>query len=285
MSITGAAAVAGVMGWPVGHSRSPAIHNYWLRKFGIDGVYVPFAVPPERAREALRALPELGIRGTNVTLPHKEAAFGTMDETDSVASRMKAVNTVTVREDGSLHGGNTDAFGFLEALKEGCPGWRGGSGPAVILGAGGAARALVVGLQDAGVPDIRIANRTPARADAIAGEFGPPARAVGWAEREEALDGCALLVNATSLGMKGAEKLEIRLDALPPAAVVCDIVYTPLRTDLLRDAGDRGNPTVDGLGMLLHQARPGFAAWFGRDPRPDRTLRALLEAGLETEPP
>ena len=283
MSFTGAAAVAGVMGWPVDHSRSPAIHNFWLRKYGIDGVYVPFAVRPEHAREALRALPSLGIQGTNVTLPHKETAFEAVDETDAVASRMKAVNTVIVREDGSLYGQNTDAFGFLEALKEGCPDWRGDRGPAVILGAGGAARALAVGLQDAGVPDIRIFNRTAARAEALAGEFGPPVRAMRWEERGEALAGSALLVNATSLGMTGKDDLEIRLDALPAAAVVCDIVYTPLRTSLLREAEGRGNPTVDGLGMLLHQARPGFSAWFGCDPLPDRALRDLLTTGLETE--
>ena len=284
MNFTGAAAIAGVMGWPVGHSRSPAIHNYWLRKFGIDGVYIPFAVRPERTREAIHALPSLGIRGTNVTLPHKEAAFESVDETDSVAARVKAVNTVTVREDGSLYGQNTDAFGFLEALKESCPGWRGDDGPAVILGAGGAARALAAGLQDAGVPDIRVANRTSARAQALAGEFGPPVRAVRWTEREDALAGSALLVNATSLGMRGKDDLEVRLDALPAAAVVCDIVYTPLRTGLLRNAESRGNRTVDGLGMLLHQARPGFAAWFGRDPSPDQALRDLLATGLKTEP-
>lgn len=281
MSFTGAAAVAGVIGWPVGHSRSPVIHNHWLDRFGIDGVYVPLAVPPERVGDALRALPALGIKGVNVTLPHKRAAFAAMDETDPEAARMKAVNTVIVREDGSLFGRNTDAFGFVAALEESSPGRSAADGPVAVLGAGGAARAVVAGLLDAGAREIRVANRTPERARALALEFGSGVRAAEWGDRAAILAGAALLVNATSLGMKGRESLDLDMSALPSSAVVCDIVYTPLKTELLRAAEARGNPSVDGLGMLLHQARPGFAAWFGVDPKPDRTLRELVAADLD----
>ena len=205
MSFTGAAAVAGVIGWPVSHSRSPVIHNHWLDRFGIDGVYVPLAVPPDRVESALRALPALGIRGVNVTLPHKQAAFAVMDETDPAATRMKAVNTVVVRGDGSLFGRNTDSFGFVAALGESCPDWSAARGPAVVLGAGGAARALVAGLRDAGVREIRVANRTPERARMLALESGSGTSAAEWGERAGILAGAALLVNATSLGMKGRE--------------------------------------------------------------------------------
>jgi shikimate dehydrogenase len=277
---TGAAVVAGVCGWPVRHSRSPRIHNYWLRRYGIDGVYVPFAVDPARAVDAFRSLPLLGIRGLNVTVPNKEHAFRAMDALDPSARRMKAVNTIVVRDDGSLHGSNTDAYGFLESLRESRPGWRADAGPAVILGAGGAARAIVAGLQEAGAPEIRLLNRTTERAAAVADEFGRPVATVSWAERAEALDGAALLVNATSLGMDGKPALEIALDALPRAAVVYDIVYVPLETPLLAAARARGNPAIDGLGMLLHQARPGFRAWFGTDPEVDPGLRAHVLADL-----
>lgn len=270
---TGAAAVAGIAGWPVAHSRSPRIHNYWLAKYAIDGVYVPFPVAPDRAEAAFRALPALGIRGCNVTVPHKETAYRAMDSLDRAAERMKAVNTVVVKDDGSLHGSNTDSYGFLESLREGQPGWRAGAGPVVILGAGGAARALVAGLQDAGATEIRIANRTTERAEAIASEFGDGVTPVSWDDRAAALDGATLLVNATSLGMQGKDALDIALDPLPEAAVVYDIVYVPLETPLLAAARKRGNPAVDGLGMLLHQARPGFHAWFGADPDVDGALR------------
>ncbi|MEX2455371.1 MAG: shikimate dehydrogenase [Rhodospirillaceae bacterium] len=277
---TGAAVVAGIAGWPVRHSRSPRIHNYWLRRYAIDGVYVPFPIQPERAAEAFRALAALGIRGLNVTVPHKEQAFRAMDSLDRVAERMKAVNTVVVCSDGTLHGTNTDAYGFLESLRKAKPGWAAGAGPAVVLGAGGAARAIAAGLQDAGAPEIRIVNRTADRAGAIAAEFGAPVRAVAWDARAEALDGAMLLVNATSLGMEGKPPLDIALDALPREATVYDIVYVPLETPLLAAARARGNSAVDGLGMLLHQARPGFHAWFGTDPAVDAALRAHVLADL-----
>lgn len=278
MTFTGAAIVAGVAGWPIKHSRSPRIHNYWLRKYAIDGVYVPFAIDPDGAHDAFRSIPKLGLAGMNVTVPHKETAYRAMDEVDRWAQRLKAVNTIVLR-DGALYGANTDAYGFLESLREAHPGWQADAGPAVVLGAGGAARAIVAGLQDAGAPEIRITNRTPERADALQDEFGAPILTVAWDNREAALDGAALLVNTTSLGMEGQPPLDLALDALPSDAVVYDIVYVPLETPLLAAARARGNPAVDGLGMLLHQARPGFRDWFGTDPAVDQILRDhVLEA-------
>ena len=280
MSFTGAAVVAGVAGWPVSHSRSPRIHNFWLEKYGIDGVYVPLSVPPDRIGEALRTLSAMGLVGVNVTVPHKQAAFAAMNAVDSRAERMQAVNTVTVRDDGSLYGENTDGFGFMEALAGSCSEWRAGSGPAVVVGAGGAARAIVASLQDAGAPEIRVTNRTRERAEALEREFGEPVRAVPWRRRTGILEDAALLVNATSLGMRGAAPLELDLSALSVGAIVYDIVYAPLETPLLKAARSRGNAAVDGLGMLLHQARPGFRSWFGRDPAVDRGLRDHVLADL-----
>ncbi len=280
MTISGKAIVAGVMGWPVGHSRSPRLHNFWLARTGIDGAYVPFAVPPDRVEQALRALPAFGFAGTNVTIPHKEAAFAAVDETDAIARRIGAVNTVFVKEDGALAGTNTDAFGFVEALRGRLGAWSGAGAVAVVLGAGGAARAIVAALQDEGASEIRLVNRTAARAEAIRERFGSPVVAVGWDEREAALDGAAFLVNTTALGMQGGEALDIRLDALPDGAVVNDIVYTPLETTLLASARARGLRAVDGLEMLLHQARPGFAGWYGVEPAVDDALRAHVAADL-----
>lgn len=279
MSFTGGAIVAGVAGWPIKHSRSPRIHNYWLRQYGIDGVYVPLAMPLEGAKEAIRMLPSLGIRGLNVTVPNKEEAYKAMDEVDRWAQRMKAVNTIVVR-DGILYGANTDAFGFLESLRDARPDWRADVGPAVVLGAGGAARAVVAGLQDEGAPEIRILNRTPERAAAIRDEFGKPVRPMMWEQRGSALANAALLVNTTSLGMEGLPPLDIDLGKLPENAVVYDIVYVPLETPLLAAARARGNPAIDGLGMLLHQARPGFREWFGIDPTVDEALRDHVLADL-----
>ena len=276
---TGAAVVAGVCGWPIKHSRSPRIHNYWLRQYGIDGVYVPFAIPPEGAKDAIRMLPALGIRGMNVTVPNKEEAYNAMDEVDRWAQRLKAVNTIVVR-DGLLYGANTDAFGFLESLREAQPGWRADAGPVVVLGAGGAARAIVAGLQDEGAPEIRIANRTPERAAAIRDEFGNAVRLIPWEQRADALGDAALLINTTSLGMEGQPALDIDLMKLPATSVVYDIVYVPLETPLLAAARARGNPAIDGLGMLLHQARPGFRKWFGTDPVVDQALRDHVLAVL-----
>ena len=219
------------------------------------------------------ALPAFGFAGVNLTVPHKEAALEIVDMCDHTAARIGAINTVVVRPDGSIEGRNTDGPGFLQSVREGAPQWQAGDGPVTLIGAGGAARAVCVTLQEAGAPEIRIVNRTAERASGLANEFGSPTVAVPWAARAAALDGVSLLVNATTLGMRGQPPLDLDLDLLPQAAVVTDIVYTPLKTALLRDAETRNNRTVDGLGMLLHQARPGFAAWFGREPEVTPELR------------
>lgn len=277
--LSGRARLAGVMGWPIGHSLSPRLHGYWLRHYGIDGAYLPLAVAPERLEQALRALPALGLRGTNLTIPHKEQALAMVDGATPTARRVGAINTVLVQDDGALHGDNTDGFGLLASLAEARPDWRADAGPAVLLGAGGAARAIAVALLDAGVPELRLVNRTRARAEALADGLGRGVQVVDWPEREIALDGAALLVNTTSLGMNGQPPLEIALEALPQSALVSDIVYVPLETPLLAAARTRGHPVVDGLGMLLHQARPGFRAWFGVDPEVTDELRRVVLAG------
>ncbi|AWK86044.1 shikimate dehydrogenase [Azospirillum thermophilum] len=279
MIISAKATLAGVMGWPIGHSRSPRLHNYWLQQYGIDGAYVPLAVPPERGEQAIRALPALGFRGCNVTVPYKELAYRTVDRLDPMAERMRAVNAIVVAGDGSLEGRNTDGFGFLENLKAGCPDWSAAAGPAVVIGAGGAARAVVVSLLDAGVPEVRLANRTRARAEELAAEIGGAVTVVDWVSRETALEGAALLVNTTTQGMAGQPPLDLDLRALPVTAVVNDIVYVPLTTPLLAAAAARGNRVVDGIGMLLHQARPAFAAWFGAEPQVTPELRRFVLEG------
>jgi shikimate dehydrogenase len=285
MCPTGAARVAGVMGWPVAHSRSPMLHGHWLQRYGIDGAYVPMAVHPDHLERALRALPALGFAGCNLTIPHKEAALALVDRVDPTASRIGAVNTIIVDRDGALEGRNTDGFGFLENLRSAVAGFDIAAGVAVVLGAGGAARAVVAALIDEGVPEIRLVNRSRGRAEALAQAVAvadAPAvvQLVDWDERAAALAGAELLVNSTSLGMHGAPPLDLPLDALPTTALVNDIVYVPLETPLLHAAARRGNPVVDGLGMLLHQARPGFAAWFGVAPSVTPELRAVLEATL-----
>ena len=271
MMPSGAAAVAGVMGWPVAHSRSPRLHGFWLRHYGIDGAYVPLAVPPAGLERALRALPALGMKGCNVTLPHKQAALALADGADAPARRIGAANTVTVAADGRLQASNSDAFGFMANLEQKAPAWR-RDRPALVLGAGGAARAVLVALLEAGVPEVRLANRTAARAQALARAFAPAVHAVAWRERAQALAGTGLLVNATQLGMTGQPPLELALSPLASDATVCDLVYAPLETGLLRRARRRRLAAVDGLGMLLHQAQPGFAAWFGRWPEVTKAL-------------
>lgn len=280
MTLSGKARLAGVIGWPVGHSRSPRLHGWWLDRYGIDGAYVPLAVPPDRIVEAVRALPALGFRGANVTVPHKEAVIEAIDRIDPQARRIGAVNTIVVAEDGSLEGRNTDGFGFLENLRGGAAAWTAEAGPAVVLGAGGASRAILVALADAGVPEIRLINRTAERAERLAAELGGPIRVMAWEDRSAALDQAALLVNTTTQGMAGHPPLDLSLDRLPRTATVTDIVYTPLVTPLLAAAAARGNGVVDGLGMLLHQARPGFEAWFGRSPEVPPDLRRFMLEGL-----
>lgn len=276
MLLTGKARVAGVIGWPVAHSRSPRLHGHWLRVHGIDGAYVPLAVPPDRIDAAIRALPALGFAGANVTVPHKEAALRLADEADTLARRIGAANTLVVQPDGRIFASNTDAFGFLENLRDRAPAFRAVSGAAVVLGAGGAARAVIAALADAGTPEIRIVNRTLERAESLCALAPAVARAVPWAQLARALADAALLVNTTSLGMVGQPPLAIDLGLLPPTALVNDIVYTPLKTALLKGAAARGNPVIDGIGMLLHQARPGFRAWFGQEPAVTDELRRIV---------
>lgn len=275
MAISGKAKLAGVMGWPVAHSLSPRLHGYWLECHRVDGAYVPLAVPPEKFASALHALPALGFAGANVTVPHKEAALAVVDRLEPLAERIGAVNTIVIDADGTLEGRNTDAFGFVANLDDGAPGWRKAASPAVVLGAGGAARAVVAALADLGI-SVRLVNRTVERAQALAEAIGGTIDIVSWSERADALDGAGLLVNTTTLGMTGKPTLDLALGPLPKTATVNDIVYAPLRTDLLQAAAARGNRTVDGLGMLLHQARPGFAAWFGVEPEVTAELRAFV---------
>lgn len=275
MILSGKAKIAGIFGWPISHSRSPRLHGFWLEKYDVDGTYIPLAVTPENFETAFRALPSLGFRGVNITVPHKEAALANCDIVDDQARRIGAVNTVVVDEKGALIGSNTDAFGFIENIRQETD-WSAERGPALVLGAGGAARAVAVALIDAGVPTVRVANRTRARADAFSAEFGDRVSVVDWNARGDALDDLGLLVNTTTLGMKGHDPLDLDLSGLAKDAVVNDIVYTPLQTPLLRDAAARGNRTVDGLGMLLHQAQPGFEKWFGIRPSVDDTLRRFV---------
>jgi len=270
--------LAGVMGDPVMHSRSPKLHNYWLAKYGLAGSYLPLAITAGYLRAALRALPALGFSGCNLTIPHKEAALGLVDKVDPLARRIGAVNCVVVAADGSLEGQNHDAFGYIESVREAQPSWRADRGPIVVIGAGGGARAVLVGLLDGGAREIRLVNRTPARAKSLARELGGPITALNWNEREAALEGAAMLINATNQGMVGEPALDLALDSLPVTALVSDIIYIPRETALLAAARKRGNPTVNGLGMLLHQARPAFHAWFGIMPEVTPELRATIEA-------
>jgi shikimate dehydrogenase len=272
--------LAGVMGWPVMHSRSPTLHNHWFGRYGLAGTYVPLAIAPPKLEAALRALAPLGFAGCNLTIPHKERACALVDDLDPVARRIGAISCVTVRSDGSLAGSNNDGYGFVENILQQQPHWRADHGPVVVIGAGGGARAVVYSLAERGAPEIRVTNRTAARAHALAQEFGLPVRPVAWQDRHAALDGAAMLVNTTSQGMVGQPPLDLPLDRLPSHALVADIVYVPLETPLLAAARRRGNPTVDGLGMLLHQARPAWRAWFGLEPEVTPDLRAALEATL-----
>lgn len=273
--LSGHARLAGVLGWPVSHSRSPRLHGYWLETLGIDGAYLPLPVHAVDFAAAVRSLAALGFRGANVTIPHKQAAFEVCDVVDATARRAGAVNTLVFR-DGRIEGSNTDGFGFLETVRDQAPGWQPADGPAVLLGAGGAARAIAAALLDAGCPLVTLVNRSRDRAEALARDLGGP---ITVAEAPP-LAGAALLVNTTSLGMQGHPPLEIDLAPLPAAAVVADIVYVPLETALLTAARERGLRAVEGLGMLLHQARPGFEAWFGVSPRVDPALRDLVAADI-----
>jgi shikimate dehydrogenase len=272
--------LAGVMGWPVMHSRSPKLHNYWLAQHGLIGAYVPLAIKEAGLEKALRALPALGFAGCNLTIPHKEQAMKIVDHLDPVAKRIGAMNCVIVGADGSLSGTNNDGFGYIASIREAKPDWRADAGPITVLGAGGAARAVLVSLIDEGAKEIRLTNRTASRAEDLAREFGGPIKTVAWNDRHDALEGAAMVINTTSQGMVGQPEMDLTLDLLPKSALVSDIVYIPLETPLLSAARQRGNTTVNGLGMLLHQARPAFKAWF--DVMPDVTpeLRKMIEATI-----
>ena len=269
-----------VIGWPVAHSRSPVIHRYWLKLYGLDGAYEMEAVRPEEIEDFLHSLGQWGYEGANVTLPHKEAALAAADRPDEAATAIGAANTLWLDAKGLLHASNTDAYGFMTHLAAEAPDWNKGSRPVMVLGAGGAARAILHGLLEAGASKILLANRTGGRAEALAQGFGSRVSVVPWEDRNRALAGSGLLVNATSLGMTGKPPLDLDLSALPKDATVADIVYSPLETPLLAAAKARGNRIVDGLGMLLHQAVPGFERWFGVRPLVTPELRAYVAAHL-----
>jgi len=274
---------AAIVGWPVEHSRSPALHGFWLKQHGVKGHYGRLPVEPNRA-----ALEELAAflrktpnaRGCNLTLPHKIDIMPLLDRIHPDAARIGAVNTVIKHDDGSLEGRNSDGFGFLSHLRASAPAWQPETGPVVVLGAGGAARAIVCTLMDAGVPELRLVNRTQESAVKLGAAFTPAdgRRIVidRWDERSDSLSGATLLVNTAAVGMTGKPPLEIALDHLPSHAAVADIVYNPLETKLLKDAAARGHKTIDGLGMLMHQAVPSFEAFFGVRPQVTPALRAAL---------
>ncbi|SEP60846.1 shikimate dehydrogenase [Loktanella sp. DSM 29012] len=268
--------LAGVIGFPIGHSASPRLHKYWLNRYGIAGDYVPLQVSEGSLETVIRALPQMGFVGANVTIPHKTSVMQIADHLSDRAILVGAANTLIFRADGKIHADNTDGYGFIANLKQGAPNWSAASGPALVLGAGGAARAIIVALADAGVPQILLANRTRPKAEALRAEFGTRIKVVDWVQAQDAVAEAHLIVNTTSLGMTGQPDLKLSLDGLSADTVVTDIVYKPLRTPLLEQAAARGCVTVDGLGMLLHQGVPGFERWFGTRPEVDDALRAAV---------
>jgi shikimate dehydrogenase len=272
--------LAAVMGWPISQSRSPMLHNYWFEHHGLAGSYVPLAIRPENLGAALRALPALTFAGCNLTIPHKQEAMRIVDEVDITATKIGAISCVVVRPDGSLAGSNNDWFGFVHNILEFVPDWRAETGPVAVMGAGGGARAVIYGLMQRGARDIRLCNRTHARALNLAKDFGGPITVLPWEQRHDAIEGIAMLVNATSQGMIGQAALDLKLDKLPVSALVNDIIYIPRETPLIAAARARGNRTVTGLGMLLHQGIPAWQAWFGMTPTVTAELRRRIEATL-----
>jgi len=272
--------LAGVMGMPIMHSRSPMLHNYWLKQQGMAGTYVPLAIKPDGLAAALRALQPLGFSGCNLTIPHKQAAMAIVDEVTESARLIGAISCVTVRADGTLLGSNNDAPGFIRNVREAQPNWRADAGPIVVIGAGGGSRAVCYGLIQEGAKEIRLVNRNLERAEALAADFGAPIKAYPWAQRNDLLEGAAMVVNTTSQGMVGQTDLDIQLDKLPTSALAADIVYIPLETPFLAAARTRGNPTVNGLGMLLHQGPLAWKMWFGLEPEVTAELRTLVEQSL-----
>ncbi|MGO4909782.1 shikimate dehydrogenase [Pseudorhodobacter sp. W20_MBD10_FR17] len=265
--------LAGVIGSPIAHSRSPILHNYWLKRYGIKGHYIPMDIGQGDLAEALRMLPRMGFVGLNVTIPHKETVIRLADIVTDRAALIGAANTLIFRSDGKIHADNTDGSGFIANLRQNAPDWQPKAGPAVVFGAGGAARAVIAALIEVGVPEIRLANRTRARVEALRADFGAKITPVDWVQIPHMLDDAATVINTTALGMIGKPELNIALDNLNPKALVNDLVYTPLQTEFLTAAAERGCKTVDGLGMLLHQAAPGFERWFGHRPEVDEETR------------
>ncbi len=270
--------LAGVMGHPVAHSRSPVIHNHWIEQYKLKGAYVLLPVDPANLQDGLRGLRALGFAGCNVTLPHKIEAMKAMDWVHPVAKQMGAINTIVVQPDGALHGFNTDGFGYIQSIKDAKADWQANAGPITVIGAGGAARAIVLSLINEGAKEIRLTNRTPGKAQALADEFGPAVKVLSWSERHDALSGVAMLVNTTNQGMHGQPKLDLDLKQLPTTALVSDAIYIPLETPLLTESRLRGNKVVNGLGMLLNQARPAFQAWFGVLPEITPALHKAIAA-------
>ncbi len=268
--------LAAVFGHPIAHSKSPLLHGHWLKEHGIQGHYIPMDVKPEDFETVLRNMHKMGFRGANVTTPHKERALEIADQVTDRATLIGAANTLIFHEDGKILADNTDGYGFIQNLRQNAPDWDPTLGPAVVLGAGGAARAIVASLLDVGVPEILITNRTRVRAEQLRDDFGARLKVVEWVQAPSILEQGATVVNTTSLGMTGKPDLKMNLDGLQPGALVTDLVYTPLETDLLKAAKVKGCVTVDGVGMLLHQATPGFERWFGPRPEVTEELRQLV---------
>lgn len=268
---------AAVIGNPISHSLSPKLHNYWLKRYHLQGEYTALAVPENALVETLKQMPENGFIGANVTIPHKVAVMQLADQISDRATLIGAANTLIFKEDGKIFADNTDGYGFMANVRQGVPDWDPKAGPAAIFGAGGAARAIIVALADAGVPEILLSNRTRPKAEALKAEFGTRIHVVDWVQANTMLAEARTVINTTSLGMKGAQDFKVSLDMLRPDAVVTDIVYNPLQTEFLKTAAKAGCTTVDGLGMLLHQGVPGFERWFGKRPEVDEdTRRAVL---------
>lgn len=268
--------LAGVIGSPVSHSKSPALHGHWLRTYGIRGFYIPMDVTQGDLAQVLRTLPKLGFVGVNVTIPHKETVLALADVVTDRAALIGAANTLIFRKDGRIHADNTDGYGFIANLRQNAPDWAPDSGPAAVFGAGGAARAVIASLLEVGVPEIRIANRTRQRAETLRQEFGAKLAVYDWVQAGSMVEDAATVVNTTALGMVGKPEFRVPLDGLSPRAVVTDLVYAPLRTQFLDHASAIGCTTVDGLGMLLHQAAPAFERWFGQRPEVDAATRAAV---------
>ena len=268
--------LAGVIGSPIAHSRSPALHQHWLRTMGIKGFYIPMDVAQSDLAEVIRTMPRMGFVGCNVTIPHKEAVLDIADLVTDRAALIGAANTLIFRADGKIHADNTDGYGFIQNLRESAPHWDPRSGPAAVFGAGGAARAVITSLIDAGTPEIRLTNRTRARSESLRAEFGAKIVVYDWVKAGNTLDEAQTVVNASSLGMTGKPDFRVPLDGLSPTAVVTDLVYTPLETSFLRRAREFGCVAVDGLGMLIYQAAPAFERWFGTRPVIDEQTRAVV---------